>query len=96
MANYYEREYLFNNSDIDKEKYREIIIFIFFILTIIYSYFLNNAYHTYKNISIYDDENKKKYAYLSYLAFLLIFISGVIFLYIVIKDEDISVELAFN
>lgn len=79
MANYYEREYLFNNSDIDKEKYREIIIFIFFILTIIYSYFLNNSYHTYKNIYIYDDENKKKYAYLSYLASLLIFISGVIF-----------------
>lgn len=96
LANYYEREYLINNSDIAKERYREIIIFIFFILTIIYSYFLNNAYHTYKNISIHDDINKKKYAYLSYLASLLILISGVIFLYIAIKDEDISIELAFN
>ena len=43
-----------------------------------------------------DSEKKKRLLYLSFLASLLIFISGIIFLYIAISDTDLNVELSFN
>ena len=41
-------------------------------------------------------QKKKELITLSFIASLLIAISGFIFLYIAINDEDINVELAFN
>ena len=87
--------YCFNNIE-SKEKYRKIIIIIFAILVIVYSYFLIDAYNSLKNINENTKEETKKLLYLSFLASSLIFISGLIFLYIAIKDEDLNVELAFN
>ena len=87
--------YCFNNLE-SKKEYRKIIITIFAILVIVYSYFLIDAYNSLKNINENTKEETKKLLYLSFLASSLIFISGLIFLYIAIKDEDLNVELAFN
>ncbi len=86
-ANSIEKDYILNGNEQSKEKYRKIMIFIFSILVIIYLYFL---YDSYKSL---DDSNLSK---LSFIASLLIFTSGIIFLYIAYKDKELNVELAFN
>ena len=95
-SNSLERSYYINNDIESKNKYRSIIIFIFLILLIVYSYFLIDAYNSIKELNIYDSNKKKRLIYLSFIASLLIFISGLIFLYIAINDNDLNVELAFN
>ena len=95
-SNSLERKYfLFNNLN-DKEKYRKIMIFIFSVLVIVYLYFLKGSYDDLKNISSKDSSKKQNLIFLSFLASLLIAISGFIFLYIAYSDENIDVELAFN
>ena len=95
-SNYLERNYFIFNDKCCKYRYRNIMILIFSILIIIYFYFLYDSYNSLKGINCYDDEKKKRLLYLSFLASLLIFISGIIFLYIAISDTDLNVELAFN
>ena len=95
-SNTLERKYYINNDNISKEEYRKIIIFIFSILIIVYLYFLKSSYDDVKNIKTIDSNKKKELLYLSFIASLLIAISGIIFLYIAINDEDLNVELAFN
>lgn len=95
-SNTLERKYFIYNDNISKEKYRNIIILIFSILTVIYLYFLKDSYNDYKNLKPYDNEKKKELVTLSLFSSLLIAISGAIFLYIAILDEDLNVELAFN
>lgn len=95
-SNSLERKYYINNDNISKEEYRKIIIFIFSILIIVYLYFLKGSYNDIMNIKITDSNKKKELLYLSFIASLLIAISGIIFLYIAINDEDLNVELAFN
>ena len=68
---------------------------IFSILVIVYYYFLKSSIDDLKNIDNYSEERKEK-VILSFLGSLLIFISGLIFLYLAIKDENLDVELAFN
>ena len=95
-SNYLERKY-YVNKDIDsKNKYRKIIIVIFSILIIVYFYFLVDSYNSVRDLNRFDTEKKKRLSYLSFLASLLIFISGIIFLYIAISDTDLNVEIAFN
>ena len=95
-SNILERKYYINNDNISKEEYRKIIIFIFSILIIVYLYFLKGSYDDVISIKITDSNKKKELLYLSFIASLLIAISGIIFLYIAINDEDLNVELAFN
>ena len=95
-SNSLERKYYINNDNISKEEYRKIIIFIFSILIIVYLYFLKGSYDDVINIKITDSNKKKELLSLSFVASLLIAISGIIFLYIAINDEDLNVELAFN
>ena len=95
-SNYLERKYFVFSDDCSKDKYRNIMILIFSILIFVYFYFLYDSYCSLKNINDYDDKKKKRLFYLSFLASLLIFISGIIFLYIAINDTDLNVELAFN
>lgn len=95
-SNFLERKYyVFNNLE-SKDKYRNIIILIFSILLIVYFYFLYDSYKSVKDLKSFDSEKKKRLVYLSFLASLLIFISGSIFLYIAFTDTDLNVELAFN
>lgn len=95
-SNYFERKYFIYNDLESKEKYRKIIIFIFIILVIIYAYFCKDSYEDLKSLNSYDSEEKKQLTLLSFIASLLIVISGIIYLFIAIKDEYVNVEIAFN
>lgn len=95
-SNYLERKYFINNDLESKEKYRKIMIFIFTIIIIVYLYFLKDSYNDIKAINMCDSNKKKKLIYLSFLGSLFILLSGFIFLYIAIEDEELDVELAFN
>jgi len=95
-SNDLERKYYLYHDLESKKKYREILIFIFSILVIVYYYFFYSSLTDIKNLKESDSEKKKKLVYLSAFGSLLIFISGIIFLYIAILDEDLTVEVAFN
>ena len=95
-SNYLEKKYYVNGDLYSKDKYRNIIILIFSILLIVYFYFLYDSYKSVSELNVFDSEKKKRLVYLSFLASLLIFISGAIFLYIAVSDTDLNVELAFN
>ena len=95
-SNNLERKYFLFNDHISKEKYRKIMILIFSILIFVYFYFLKDSYKSIKQLNPNDSYKKKQLNNLSFIASLLIFISGIIFLYIAYQDNDIDVELAFN
>ena len=95
-SNNLERKYFIYNDLQSKEKYRKMMILIFSILIIVYLYFLKDSYNDLQNINPYDTNKKKNLTFMSVLGSLFIVISGFIFLYIAIMDEEIDVELAFN
>lgn len=95
-ANNLERKYFVYNDLESKDKYRKTMIFIFSILIVVYFYFLKDSYDNVKTMDHCESKEVKKLTFLSYVGSLLIFISGIIFLYIAIKDEELNVELAFN
>ena len=95
-SNALERKFILFNDAYSKDKYYKIMIIIFFILVIVYFYFLSDSYKGVSGLNEFDSEKKKRLVYLSFLASLLIFISGIIFLYIAVADTDLNVELAFN
>ena len=95
-SNNLERNYFIYNDLNSKEKYRKLMIFIFSILIIVYLYFLKDSYDDIKDLNIYDKDKSTNLKYLSFIGSLFIFISGLIFLYIAIEDEDLNVEVAFN
>lgn len=96
FANGLERKYFIYSDLKSKENYRNIMILIFSILIFVYLYFLKDSYDDLKNLNINDSDKKKFLTFLSFIGSLLIAISGIIFLYIAYKDEEIDVELAFN
>ena len=95
-SNSLERNYFLTNDKISKDKYNNIMVLIFSILLIVYLYFLKDAYDSLKELKETDSKEKKDLVYLSFIASLLIFISGAIFLYIALVDNDLNVEIAFN
>ena len=95
-SNSLERKYYVYNDINSKERYQKIMIFIFFILLFVYAYFLKDAFDDLKNLKDNDSKKKKELITLSFVASLLIAISGVIFFYISINNQDLDVELAFN
>ena len=96
ISNDLEKKYLLMGDLISKKKYRKIMIFIFTILIIVYFYFLYSSFNDLKNIKLTTSRKEKILYFSSYIASLLIFISGVLFLLIAINDENLNVELAFN
>lgn len=95
-SNSLERDYYLHNNLKSKKKYQDIMIGIFTILLIIYLFFLYSAYQDYKNLKPTDSKHKKEFVTMSFIASILLVISGIIFLYIAIKDNELYVELAFN
>lgn len=95
-SNNLERRYFINNDNKSKEEYRKILIIIFVILTVVYFYFLKDSYEGIIDLKPWDDRQKIDLAHLSFIASLLIFISGCIFLYIAVNDQNLNVEIAFN
>ena len=100
MASWYsnklEKDYFIYKNELYKEKYRQIIIKIFSVLSIVYLYFFKSSIDGIRELKDSDSLKKKQLTELSAIASLLIVISGLIFLYIAYKDTDISVEVAFN
>ena len=95
-SNSLERKYFTENDIESKTKYQKIMVLIFTILIVIYLYFLKESINDIKNLKPWDPPKKKNLVYLSFLGSLLIAISGFIFLYISIVDENLDIELAFN
>ena len=95
-SNALERKYLLTNDKNSKERYRTIMLIIFSILVICYLYFLNDSYKDLKDITESTPSKIKELTYLSFIGSLLVAISGVIFLYIIIQDQGLDVEIAFN
>ncbi len=95
-SNSLEKKYFIFNNEVDKEKYQKIIIVIFSILVIVYLYFLKSSVDSIKNLNPSASQETKNLTYLSFLASLLIAISGFIYLYIAFKDKNLDIELAFN
>lgn len=95
-SNSLERKYFIFKDIGSKEKYRQTMIIIFTILIFVYIYFVKDSWEDLKSISVYDSEKKKRLVILSFLGSLLIAISGFIFLYIAVMDEELDVEIAFN
>lgn len=95
-SNNLERKYFIYNDLKSKESYRKMLIIIFSILIVVYLYFLKVSLNDLKKIKPYDSNKKKSLTFLSFIGSLLIAISGFIFIYIAIMDEEIDVELAFN
>ena len=95
-SNHLERNYYLTNNIISKDKYRKVLITIFSILIVVYVYFLKNSVDDLNNLRPGDSEKKKRLVTLSFLASLFISISGFIYLYIAVVDDDLNVELTFN
>ena len=95
-SNSLEKDYFLNKNKTSKKKYQTIMIFIFTVLIVVYSYFLKSSFEDIKRLKPNDSNKKKLLVYASYLGSLLIFISGIIFLLIAINDENLDVEIAFN
>ena len=95
-SNHLERNYYLTNNISDKERYRTIMIIIFSILIVVYVYFLKSSVNDLNNLKPTDSLKKRKLVTLSFIASLFIAVSGFIFLYIALVDEDLNVELAFN
>lgn len=88
-ANHIERNYFLTKNQKLKNKYRLLLYIIFTTAFLIYLYYTISDYKELK-------EEKNTLKKLSFLASILVLISGAIYLYIVHKDEDISIELVFN
>lgn len=95
-SNTFERKYFIYNDLKARNTYRKITIGIFTVLIIVYLYFLKDSYNGVKKLKPYDSNQKKELTKLAFIGSLLIAISGFIFFYIAIKDENIDVEIAFN
>lgn len=96
ISNKYEKDYFINNNEKSKESYRKLTTLIFTILIVVYLYFLKDSIDSIKELKQSDSEKKKNLVYLSFIGSLLIAISGFIFLYISIVDDNLNIELAFN
>lgn len=95
-GNYYEKNYFLTGLESSKNNYRKIIIIVFVIAVIIYIYFFIDNYRDVKSLKITDSQKKKTLNNLSLLASTLVLLSGLIYLYIIINDTELDVEIAFN
>ncbi len=95
-ANSKEKKFILYNDEKSKKEYQNLMILIFSILVIIYAYFTFDSYKDLKDLDDNDSQKKKVLHYASFIGSLLVLISGIIFLCIVIVDDEIDTEIAFN
>ena len=95
-SNSLEKDYFINKNINSKTKYRNIRLIIFSIFLKFYLYFLYDAYTSLRNLKPNASKKERDLATLSFIASLLITISGEKFLYITYNDNDLNIELAFN
>ena len=93
-ANHLEKDYFLTNNIKSKNTYRLINASIFVVLIFIYSYFEKEAI-----LSLFNNDRsdkQKKLDTLSFIATTSVLISGFLFLYIVLDDDELLEEIAFN
>ena len=95
-ANSKEVKFILYNDEKAKKEYQNLMILIFTILVIIYAYFTKDSYDDLMNLNESDTEKKKILHLASFIGSFLVLISGFIFLGIVIVDDEIDTEIAFN
>ena len=95
-ANSKEKKFILYNDEVSRMEYQNLLVLVFSILLIIYYYFTKSSYDDLNELTINDSNKKIILTYASFIASLLLFISGMIFLTIAIMAEEIDVELAFN
>ena len=88
-ANSKEKKFILYNDEVSRREYQNLLVLIFSILLIIYYYFTKSSYDDLNELTINDSNKKIILTYVSFIASLLIFISGMIFLTIAIMDEEI-------
>ena len=93
-ANTKEKDYFLTNNQNSKETYRKINTIIFITLILVYSYFEQDALSSYQNKN--KTKKQQQYDTLSLIATTAVLISGIIFLYIIIDDNNLDSEIAFN
>lgn len=96
VSNYFERKYIKYDDINSKNKYRVLNITIFGIAVLIYLYFAYDNYKDVNNLNDKDSNNKINFTYLSFLGTLLALISGLIFFYIAVNDEELETEISFS
>ena len=95
-ANSLEKKVFLYDDEKSKKEYQELMIFIFLILLIVYYYFAQDGYNKIMELNENDSNKKKVLSYAAFIGSFLILISGIIFLYILIVDDEIETEIAFN
>lgn len=95
-ANSKEKKFILYDDLKSKEEYQNLMIIIFTILLFIYYYFTKDSFYDVKSLNSSDTSKKKYLVYASFIGSTLILISGIIFLVIVILDDNIDTEVAFN
>ena len=95
-ANGKETKYLLFDDEESKKEYQCLLILIFSILVIVYYHFAKSSYDDYMGLDDNVSDKIKKMHLASFIGSLLVLISGIIFLSIVICDENIDIEIAFN
>ncbi len=93
-ANYLEKDYFLTNNQNSKETYRKINTSIFTVLIIVYAYFEKDAIESFQDKK--KSTTQQKYDTLILIASTAILISGFIFLYIILEDNNLEEEIAFN
>ena len=89
-ANSKEKNYILYNG----QEYQTSLVFIYGILLILYLYYAIDSYNEIKNLKHYDTTKKKNLA--SFIDSFFVLLSGIIFLSIIMIDDVINVEIAFN
>ena len=87
-ANSLEKKFFLYDDEKSKKEYQELMIFIFLILLIVYYYFAQDGYNKIMELNENDSNKKKVLSYAAFIGSFLILISGIIFLYILIVDND--------
>ena len=93
-ANHLEKDYFLTNNIKSKNTYRLINASIFVVLIFVYSYFEKETI-----LSLFNNDRsdkQKKLDTLSFIATTSVLISGFLFLYIVLNDDELLEEIAFN
>lgn len=95
-ANQKEREYLIDGNDESKEKYRGLMLFIFVVALGTYFYYFCDSIQELWGLDSSSSEEEVWYAKLSFVSSLLIFVAGIILVYIAYFDDKLLSELALN
>ena len=93
-ANSLEKDYFLTKNIQSKNSYRKINATVFLILILVYSYFEKEAINSYFNKN--KSKTQEKFDTLSLIATTMVLISGCIFLYIILEDDNLDEEIAFN